>query len=119
MVNGCANTALRQVARVLRDGTLTGLSDRQMLERFIGCRDEAAFEVLVARHGPMVIAASGLPGGWMPITTTSLAWFLCRAPSAGRSLRQGPHHSAQKSAPERLPPFVVELLGGLARQFLE
>ena len=54
MVNGCANTALRQVARVFHEGTLTGLSDRQMLERFIDHRDEAAFEVLVVRHGPMV-----------------------------------------------------------------
>ena len=54
MVNGCANAALRQVARVFHEGTLTGMSDRQMLERFVDGRDEAAFEVLVARHGPMV-----------------------------------------------------------------
>jgi RNA polymerase sigma factor (sigma-70 family) len=31
------------------------LSDRQLLERFIARRDEAAFEVLVWRHGPMVL----------------------------------------------------------------
>jgi RNA polymerase sigma factor (sigma-70 family) len=55
MVNGSTNTALRQVARVFQDGTLIGLSDRQMLERFVADRDEAAFEVLVARHGPMVL----------------------------------------------------------------
>jgi RNA polymerase sigma factor (sigma-70 family) len=54
MVNGSANTVLRQVARVFDDGTLTGLSDRQMLERFVELGDEAGFEVLVARHGPMV-----------------------------------------------------------------
>jgi RNA polymerase sigma factor (sigma-70 family) len=54
MVNGCASTALRQVARVFHEGTLTGASDRQILERFVDRRDEAAFEVLVARHGPMV-----------------------------------------------------------------
>jgi RNA polymerase sigma factor (sigma-70 family) len=59
MVNGCANAALRQVARVFHDGTLTGLSDRQMLERFVECRDEAAFELLVARHGPMVFKVCG------------------------------------------------------------
>ena len=47
MVNGSTNTALRQVARVFQEGTLTGLSDRQMLERFVDSRDEAAFEVLV------------------------------------------------------------------------
>jgi RNA polymerase sigma factor (sigma-70 family) len=54
MVNGCVNTALRQVARVFHEGTLTGASDRQILDRFVDRRDEAAFEVLVARHGPMV-----------------------------------------------------------------
>ncbi len=54
MVNGSTNTALRQVARVFQEGTLTGLSDRQMIERFVDSRDEAAFEVLVGRHGPMV-----------------------------------------------------------------
>ena len=54
MVNGGTHTALRQVARVFQEGTLTGLSDRQMLERFVDSRDEAAFEVLVGRHGPMV-----------------------------------------------------------------
>jgi hypothetical protein len=35
MVNGCANAALRQVARVFHERTLTGLSDRQMLEQFV------------------------------------------------------------------------------------
>jgi hypothetical protein len=54
MVNERANTALRQVAGLFQEGTLTGLSDWQMLERFVEGRDEAAFEVLVARHGPMV-----------------------------------------------------------------
>jgi RNA polymerase sigma factor (sigma-70 family) len=55
MVNGCADLAWRQVAKVFRDGTLTGLSDREVLERFVDSRDESAFEVLLARHGPMVL----------------------------------------------------------------
>ena len=55
MVNGCTNVAWRQVARVFRDGTLTGMSDRQVLERFVEGRDESAFEVLLNRHGPMVL----------------------------------------------------------------
>jgi RNA polymerase sigma factor (sigma-70 family) len=33
------------------------LSDQQLLERFIQCRDEAAFEVLVWRHGSLVFGA--------------------------------------------------------------
>ena len=39
-------------------GTASGLSDRQLLERFASRRDasaEAAFEALVLRHGPMVL----------------------------------------------------------------
>jgi hypothetical protein len=31
-----------------------GLEDAQLLERFLAERDEAAFEALVRRHGPMV-----------------------------------------------------------------
>ena len=54
MVNGCATAALRQVAGLFHEGTLTGLSDRQILERFVDGRDETAFETLLGRHGPMV-----------------------------------------------------------------
>jgi RNA polymerase sigma factor (sigma-70 family) len=55
MVNGCTNVAWRQVAKVFHDGTLTGMSDREVLERFVDSRDEPAFEVLLSRHGPMVL----------------------------------------------------------------
>jgi RNA polymerase sigma factor (sigma-70 family) len=51
------STALRQIQRVFGEGTAIGLSDAQLLERFAGDRDEAAFEALVARHGPMVLGA--------------------------------------------------------------
>src|SRR5262245_61007010 len=30
-------------------------TDAQLLERFLACRDEGAFEALVLRHGPMVL----------------------------------------------------------------
>ena len=36
--------------------TLSGLSDDQLLDRFLDSRDEAAFTVLIERHGPMVLA---------------------------------------------------------------
>lgn len=36
-------------------GTLVGSPDAQLLERFANQGDEAAFEALVARHGPMVL----------------------------------------------------------------
>ena len=50
--------ALRQINRLLADGAVTGFSDAQLLERFVSGHDAAAFEALVARHGPMVFCAS-------------------------------------------------------------
>src|SRR4051812_37582493 len=46
---------LRQIDRLYAVGTVGGLSDAQLLARFLA-RDEAAFLALVARHGPMVLA---------------------------------------------------------------
>src|SRR6516225_9748530 len=40
-------------AALRRDGA--GLTDGQLLERFLANQDEAAFEALVRRHGPMVL----------------------------------------------------------------
>jgi RNA polymerase sigma factor (sigma-70 family) len=54
MVNGRTRAAMREVVRIFQDGTLAGLSDREILARFVSARDEAAFEALLARHGPMV-----------------------------------------------------------------
>jgi RNA polymerase sigma factor (sigma-70 family) len=48
--------ALRQIGRLFAGGVLSGLSDRQLLDLFIERRDADAFEVLVARHGPMVLS---------------------------------------------------------------
>ena len=55
MVNGCTSGAMRQLVRIFQDGTLSGLSDREVLGRFVDDRDEAAYEVLLGRHGPMVL----------------------------------------------------------------
>ena len=54
MVNGLPARAAMQVARVFRDGSLAGMPDRQLLERFIAHRDETAFEAILYRHGAMV-----------------------------------------------------------------
>ena len=40
-------------------GTVVGLSDRQLLDRFAARRDETAFTALVERHGPMVRRVCG------------------------------------------------------------
>src|SRR5918998_774306 len=36
-------------------GTLTALSEGQLLERFLARGDEGAFEAILRRHGPMVL----------------------------------------------------------------
>ena len=58
MAGGPSVAVLPDIQSLFDTGTLSGLSDRQLLERFAGRRDasaDAAFEVLVLRHGPMVL----------------------------------------------------------------
>jgi RNA polymerase sigma factor (sigma-70 family) len=55
MATSALNPVIGQLRRVvlLPDGA--GLTDGQLLESFVSQRDEAAFAVLVRRHGPMVL----------------------------------------------------------------
>jgi RNA polymerase sigma factor (sigma-70 family) len=46
---------LHQLERLFHHGTAVGLTEGELLERFVRGHDEAAFEALVARHGPMVL----------------------------------------------------------------
>ena len=49
---------VRQIGSLFDGGSVAGLSDRHLIERFVDRRDptgEAAFAALVARHGPMVL----------------------------------------------------------------
>jgi RNA polymerase sigma factor (sigma-70 family) len=48
--------ALEQLQRLVRAQPPTTISDAELLERFVRIRDQAAFEVLLWRHGPMVLA---------------------------------------------------------------
>ena len=45
----------RHFAVLFERGSLTGLGEGQLLDRFLGHRDEVAFAELIARHGPMVL----------------------------------------------------------------
>jgi RNA polymerase sigma factor (sigma-70 family) len=54
MASGLSGAVVGQVDRLFGQGTVTGLDEGQLLERFVTRRDEAAFEALVSRHGPMV-----------------------------------------------------------------
>src|SRR5438128_2640712 len=51
-MNHMTTTLVRPHSRALRFGSLT---DAQLLKRFLVERDEAAFELLVWRYGPMVL----------------------------------------------------------------
>ncbi len=58
MVRRNSGILIRQINSLLTAGTFSGLSDGQLLERFLAGHDEVselAFTVLVERHGPMVL----------------------------------------------------------------
>ena len=44
-----------QIHRLFGPGSITGLGDAHLLDRFVRLRDEEAFAAIVARHGPMVL----------------------------------------------------------------
>ncbi len=48
------NGVARELQTVFEVGSLGGLSDGHLLDRFVARREEAVFEVIVRRHGPMV-----------------------------------------------------------------
>jgi RNA polymerase sigma factor (sigma-70 family) len=58
MANGRYGGVIRQVDTLFHSGTVAGLADGPLIERFMsreGEASEAAFAVLVERHGPMVL----------------------------------------------------------------
>jgi RNA polymerase sigma factor (sigma-70 family) len=48
------NVAVRDLQTLFEVGSLGGLSDGQLLDRFVARREGAVFEAIVHRHGPMV-----------------------------------------------------------------
>jgi RNA polymerase sigma factor (sigma-70 family) len=55
MPAGQLEGVVRHLRRVARRGEGAPAGDAELLERFIAHRDEGAFELLVRRHGPMVL----------------------------------------------------------------
>src|SRR5262245_7643287 len=60
MMRGPTRPALRELGTLFEVGSVTGLTDAQLLERFLDDRRsmesaELAFSTLVERHGPMVL----------------------------------------------------------------
>jgi RNA polymerase sigma factor (sigma-70 family) len=54
MATANLNVFIRRLARGMKAETLGDQSDRELVERFLAARDEAAFEALLRRHAPMV-----------------------------------------------------------------
>jgi RNA polymerase sigma factor (sigma-70 family) len=54
MANGQLRSVIRHLSTMVGTQQIGGLTDAQLVERFVHSRDEAAFEVLLWRHGPMV-----------------------------------------------------------------
>jgi RNA polymerase sigma factor (sigma-70 family) len=58
MAHAAPASVVRQIGSLFDGGSVAGLSDRQLIDRFVARRDaagEAAFAALVVRHGPMVL----------------------------------------------------------------
>jgi RNA polymerase sigma factor (sigma-70 family) len=54
MTNGRLADVIRYLRRTIAPSEGSGVADARLLERFVSTKDEAAFELLVYRHGPMV-----------------------------------------------------------------
>ncbi len=59
-------TVVRDLQQVFGEGTATGLSEGQLLRRFVTGRDASAFSILVSRHGPMVLGVCRRVLGTIP-----------------------------------------------------
>jgi RNA polymerase sigma factor (sigma-70 family) len=46
---------MRSIVKLLAVQSLRGMSDPELLQRFVSANDEAAFRVIAERHGPMVL----------------------------------------------------------------
>jgi RNA polymerase sigma factor (sigma-70 family) len=55
MASGQRQSVLRYLRRVVSSKEGVSVADAQLLERFVDQRDEAAFELLVRRHGALVL----------------------------------------------------------------
>src|ERR1700723_589819 len=58
MISGKTSSVVRQLDALWTSGSLTGMSDAQLLGRFAEAHDstaESAFRELINRHGPMVM----------------------------------------------------------------
>jgi RNA polymerase sigma factor (sigma-70 family) len=85
-----ANLLSRHLRRLTAAAEQGGQPDRQLLERFAAAHDEAAFEALVRRHGPMVLGVCRrLLGDVHDAEDAFQAAFLVLAQKAGAVGKRG------------------------------
>src|ERR1700689_3405365 len=60
MASAALGTAFRHLRDLFGAGSVVGLGDGQLLARYADSKDQVAFEALVTRHGPMVLATCRL-----------------------------------------------------------
>jgi RNA polymerase sigma factor (sigma-70 family) len=89
VASGPLNQYLQQLRRVLHRPACRAMPDGDLLARFVEHRDEAAFEVLVWRYGPMVLSLGyRLLGNGHDAEDVLQATFLAFARKAGTIGRQ-------------------------------
>jgi len=90
MAGAQLGAALRQIQQLFSEGSSTGLSDTQLLNRFATRRDEAAFAAILARHGPMVLfVCRGILRDPSDAEDAFQATFLVLARKAGSAWAEG------------------------------
>lgn len=58
MATGQWSVVRRHVERLFQGQGVSGLSEGELLRRFVSTRDEVAFGALLAHHGPMVLGVA-------------------------------------------------------------
>src|SRR5260370_13004435 len=77
-------SVLQQLRAMVHAGAYEDTSDRELLERFLAQREEAAFVALLKRHGPMVLqVCRRIQGNEHDAEDTFQATFLLLARKAG------------------------------------
>ena len=117
--------ALRQIHHLFVEGTVAGLPDDQLLERFLARGDGAAFAALVERHGPMVLGTCRSvlrhPEGVEDAFQATFLVLVCKAPSIrgqaalGSWLRQVAHRVAVRAGVESARRRACERRAGAGR----
>ncbi|RUL85903.1 RNA polymerase sigma factor [Tautonia sociabilis] len=92
MAGAPVGAAMRQVERIFNGaGTVAGLTEAQLLDRFVESLDDAAFEAIVRRHGSAVLAVCRrLLGDPHEAEDAFQATFLVLARKASRLSRSRP-----------------------------